>query len=304
MFVRGEFDRCESGRYGFLSGGFAAGALFQKTGVAFCEERGDFAGGDLMGEKKVETLDYGLPGPIDWRRRLRIWVITAVAILASVFAPLWISWVGEEARAGYWDLRLYYLQRQSLAHPVSGGKLVYSSGLPTVAIASPEVSRFFGAYWKLWTGTTWTTSPNMATIYVGQRQAKNGLRRYVVVAFSGLLRTGQGADYSFPLVTRPLRPASLNSDPRSLTVGGSFGWGSSALRPVPEVMIYSAVEDSGDLSHFSYSYDVNIWHNTVDCWLQPDGHVKSKMTQELWFITPQGMRGGVPAQKANTMSFP
>ena len=261
-----------------------------------------------MGEKKVEPLDYGLRERMGERRRLRIWVITAVAILASVSAPFWIRciwWIGEEARAGYWDLRLYYLQRQSLAHPVSGGKLVYSSGPPTVASASPEADRFFGIYWNLWTGTTWTTNPNVATIYAGQRQAKNGLRRYVVVAFSGLLTPGQGLDYGFPLVTRPMRPASLNCGPVSSIVAGSFRWGSSAaLRPVPEVMVYSAVEDGGDLSHFSYSYDVNIWHNTVDCWLQPDGHVKSKMTEEIWFITPQGTRGEVPTQKTLTHDIP
>lgn len=189
------------------------------------------------------------------------------------------------------------------------GVLVYSSGPPVIAIAQPEFARFFNIYktipfspsWMMsgtWNNENlsalvlqrWAQTPFSATVYIGRRQATNGLERFIVVgALVTLWTNGLGTDVSFPVVDRPMGFADPASDTRLPMArwpieGWGYGWSSPQLRPTPEVMIYSALEDPADASHFSFVYDLNRDHFVVDCWFQPDGQLKVRETRQPWHI--------------------
>ena len=238
----------------------------------------------------LPALDYGLPLPLHKRRWFQRRIIAAAMaiLLALLFSPWWAVSIWQNAQLCYGAIRLDYLQNQCLSHPVAGGSLIYSSGPPGVAIASPQLNRFLGTYQNWW---MWGGNLNMATIYIGRRQASNGAPCFVAVGMTIALRPGQRADIYFPVLTRPLGLTTPRSPGiRSLTVGHGFNWGSSAS---PEILVHSAVEDPADPSHFSFTYEGNTWRTTVDCWLQPNGHVRSNEKEVVWFTTPQGNLGKI-----------
>jgi len=257
------------------------------------------------GPVRHSPLDYGPPLPLLKRRRVQQWIIRSAVLLSvlivlqQIVPPAW-------RRA-----RFRYLQSQCMENPVPAGVLVYSSAPSSVSIVRPQLTRFLNAYRNvpfqfpphspsgpedaLLLRQPMPLNPNMASVYVGQRQASNGLRRFIAVSTNvAFWSSGLGADISFPIVVRPLGFADPVLDGelgvRYTVAGLDCGWGAPNLRPQPEVLVYSAIEDPADASHFSFTFDVNINHCTVDYWLQPDGQLKMTQKIQHWHVTPQQTR--------------
>jgi hypothetical protein len=135
-------------------------------------------------------LDYGLRRPIHRRPVIRRAIIAVVLTFAVILGV-------EEIKAAWPSVRLYYLERQCLAHPVAPNTLVYSSGSPPLAIQSPQLDQFEllaspnGPYlmvpWRAQlrifevSPETYNSVSTRATasVYVGTRHASNGVTRFL-----------------------------------------------------------------------------------------------------------------------------
>src|SRR5580693_6073292 len=100
------------------------------------------------------VLEYGQKLPLHKQHRVRRWIIPAALLFLSCMLlqqvpPIW-------HRIQFWRS-----QEECLKHPVPPGILVYSSGPPVIAIAQPQVARFFNLYKampfspSLWMSGTW-----------------------------------------------------------------------------------------------------------------------------------------------------
>jgi hypothetical protein len=227
------------------------------------------------------ALDYAAKLPFYRRRVFRRLMIVVVLLLAGS----WTAWcVPPTWRAA----RVYYYQRQCVAHPIAPNSIVISSGPPPFAFASPEFAELAQAFAN---GPQLNANTHPVTVYIGQRRATNGLTRFVAVTATAFVSPGRAADVYFDVYTHATGFAELDASPRvGPFPGGSRRWDSSQLGPLPDVVIYSAVEDGDDDSRFTFTYDVNVWHCLVDCDLLPDGSLHFTRQSFIWYVTPQGSR--------------
>jgi hypothetical protein len=189
-------------------------------------------------------------------------VIDASLLLAIYLCRTWPVQLWQHTR-------LVYLQSQCLKHPIPAGTIVYSSGTPEVAIASPAWNAFAVAdptYYSI--GATPTGA---ATVFLGERQASNGTRRLVNVeahplwkpkAFSSVMMFTRSVDLN---LTRPLLE---NFQPGGgATSNAGPGWRNT----VPDIVVYSAKADAIDLSHITFECRLFEQDFIVDGYLQNDG---------------------------------
>jgi hypothetical protein len=226
-------------------------------------------------------LEYGSKFPLHQRLRFQRWRNRVIFIAAAIGFAFYIPSIWR-------SVQVYYWQRQCLAHPIPSGTVIFSSGPPAISLASPNFDRLakicaseyrFGGNAK------------PVTVYIGLRRASNGMSRFLAISGTATLKPGREAAINFLVFNRPLGPGSVDTSGHLWWLAGlNDGWGGSSLQPQPEVLIYSAVEDPIDASHLTFMFDVNVEHCVIDCWLQPDGSLRSREQMFLWHITSQGTR--------------
>jgi len=171
--------------------------------------------------------------------------------------------------------------------------LVFSSGSPPIAVTSPEFSRLSQEFKS---GFLPPGNPKSVTVYLGRRQASNGLTRFIAIYGVANIAPGRSVDVQFFGLNRPMSYSGPVSELQGFGVTrvGS-GWPVSLLTPwpksLPEVLIYSAVEDQVDPSRFTFAFDQFQTHYVLDCRLQPDGRLHINWQDSFW---PQGTRSGSP----------
>lgn len=230
-------------------------------------------------------LPYGPPLPLSAQRRFHRWIILAAIAIAILLAATRYREMKERFRLICWE-------RQCAAHPIPAGIMVYSSGPPAFSRTSREFARFCNATHAQTFYVRYGGLPNSTIIYLGKRRASNGLERFIAVSGTASTTPGSRADMGFGVVYWPIGITGGSS----ITYGGSLpgissGFHGFQLQPHPDALIYSAVEDQNDPSHFSFQFDANVARYTIDCWLQPNGGIKYRSKDEEVYITPQGTRG-------------
>jgi hypothetical protein len=207
-------------------------------------------------------LDYAPPPPHARRARVLRWAVVGSVLLSLYLCRMWPLQMWQHGR-------LLYLQRQCLKHPIVAGTIVYSSGTPELAIASPAWNAFATADPTYY--TIGATPNGAATVFLGERQASNGTRRLIEVEahphwkpkrFSDVMMFTRSVDLS---LTRPLQE---NFQPGG---GATCNAGPSWPGTVPDIVVYSATADSIDLSHITFQCRLFEQDYIVDGYLQNDG---------------------------------
>jgi hypothetical protein len=244
---------------------------------------------------RPDSLDYGRPVPLRRRRGFRRTVVVAFLIFAAAFAirPLRYYW------GSIW---LWQLQHQCLTHPIPPGTLVYTSGSPPQVVQSAELNRLFANYGYTpgpFYSTNWPLAQldpkhdtiATSTVYVGKRTATNGRTQFLAITACINLYNAKEIELIFDIWDTPMALSRNQSALAGGVIPGLYGLPVRAGANVsPRLKIYSATEDPSDPSHFSFTYDYDAWHCTIDCWLQPNGSLRSQGHEQLWTIKPDGTR--------------
>jgi hypothetical protein len=247
----------------------------------------------------VETNEAASPLPyqskplLHRRRAFKRGLIAATLALGLLLSlKLWPR-THDQIRLFKLEWRLYQDQKLCLAHPIPPGIPVYQTGTPGLSTASPELNGFCKDYGFGWLGSLINGIPprvqTPATVYMGQRRATNGLSRFIAVdAVKSLF------GISFCVVNRPMSLSDPRLDGGAPHIPNPMDDNLGQLAPspmiAPPIVVYSAIEDPADVSHFSFSYDYDCYHVSVDCRLQPDGSVCTQRQVYEWTITPEGKR--------------
>jgi len=233
------------------------------------------------------------PNPLDYaqssaphRRRVR-WQMAGIVALC-----LMARWSAGPIALVWRSARIHYEVRQCLAHPITPGVLVYSSGPPVVAPGSTEFSRLAG---ESQAQTLVPCGNTNSVIYLGTRRASNGLTRFIAVSGVATLSPSQQADVRFPGLNLSTATMARVSERECFNLPG-VSVGVSRLSPHwPQgILIYSAIEDPLDASRFTFTFDAWYVHGVMDCRLQPDGSLSATLQEfEHWGYESTGARSGI-----------
>jgi len=104
----------------------------------------------------------------------------------------------------------------------------------------------------------------VGTVYLGEREAKNGLRRLIAVNALVSLSPGRRAIVNFPVEAFPVGLLDSDRSQYASTIG-MVDSSNGALVPVPQpqVRIISATEDPSDKSHFSFIADIFLLSRVI-----------------------------------------
>jgi len=137
--------------------------------------------------------------------------------------------------------------------------LVYSSGTVVTSIGSSQAAAISAICTPI--HPSWTPKQRVATIFMGELRASNGLRRLVTVE-AGVEWT-PGRDTTVTFFTTSSGVGWSNAVRGNCHVW-QYRWGFSVMPPSPEAVIYSATTDPNDPSHISFRcslFDVSdIWN--------------------------------------------
>lgn len=220
----------------------------------------------------VQQIDYAPPPP--WRKRkafrrvVRGIVLLGVLAVAVYFAP-----------AVWHRVMLLHAQRRCLSFTGSPDKVVYESD-PDRAAALMATDRQYVAlrpeghpvawFSKDWDRLYALLSPpgrrEAATVFMGERRAREGPRRLVVVEMYNVGERGSYPDFTGAVIElgTPLSPPRV----RRLIYRYLF-----YLPKHEKLRLYAAQADAKDESHFTFRYEINGVSGTIDGWLQAEDRV-------------------------------
>jgi hypothetical protein len=213
------------------------------------------------------SLEYVPRAPLYRRRKFYRWIVAAVVVGSLIACKPWWSVLHR-------NIRLYYFQHECISHSIAPGMIVYSSNSPPITTSSPELIRFVN---EIRFQTVF--NPREIAVYLGVRRASNGRSRFIAVTASCLYQHGVGANIIFLALNRSTGFGQATSVDQLTNFGGVYA---SDLpyypfpKSIPEVVIYSAIEDPADTSRFSIAWDMMWRHYVMDCQLLPDGHISCR----------------------------
>jgi hypothetical protein len=221
-------------------------------------------------------------------RLLRRLTIAAILIIAIAISVNW-------TRANWPLLRLYWLQRECIVHPISPGIQVYSSAQPANALHSQELNAFLNEFPRQVYGSYAPPPTNPIAVYLGTRQATNGRSRFIAIYATVDVTSDKGSDKATDVylfgINRPIGLAPLEVYDQNFHLAQGDWLGTTYLTGArPGVLINSGVEDPNDKSHFTIEFDCEELHTIVNCYLKPDGTLSYKQQNIEWSVAPDGTR--------------